>query len=219
MPNHSSNRAIILLILCALPALPALSGCVPLGVIAAKMPPPTILPKYQLGGQSVGVMVWADQGVLIDWPSLQLDVANSVQKLLAASKDKEMKGATFPVQPASIVRWQQDHPESEGSPVTMIAPRLGVSRLIYIEVENFATRSDLTVDLYRGLATATVKVFEVKDGKADVGFAENGVRAAFPPKAPREGVPNAGDEKIYYGTVAGLSAEVGKIFLRHEEEE
>jgi hypothetical protein len=210
------QRLPLLLILCAVPAL---SGCVALGVVAGKMPPPTILPKYNLGGQSVGILVWADRGVTIDWPTLQLDLGNAIERHLATSKDKEMLGATFPVHPASILRWQEDHPESEGSPITMIAPRLTVSRLIYVELDHFSTRSNLSVDLFRGTATATVKVVEVQDNKATIAFTEPGVSAAFPPKAPKEGVPNAGDAKIYTGTVEGIATQVSNIFLRHEQEE
>ena len=204
------------LLLCCLPVL---SSCVALGVVAAKMPPPIILPKYEgLANQRVGVMVWADQGVKTDWNSINLDLANALQKRLQASKDKELKGATFPYPPASIVRWQQDHPEHDGSPVTMIAPRLDVSRLIYIELEEFNTRSDLSVDLFRGTAKATVKVVEVTDGQAEVTYTEQNIGAAFPPKAPREGIPNAGDYKIYAGTIDGLAEQISRIFVRYLEE-
>jgi hypothetical protein len=205
----------------ALLSLPLLcTGCLVLGVAASKMPPPTVLPKYtNLAGQSVGIMVWADKAVLIDWPSIRLDLASALQKRLQSSKDKEMKGAVFPVQPASIIRWQQDHPEHDGSPVQMIAPRLGVSRLIYIELENFTTRSDLAVDLFRGSATATVKVVEVEDGKADTAYNEQNVAATFPPKAPKEGIPNAGDYKIYNGTMDALATQISHIFLRYEQED
>ena len=197
-----------------------LSGCTIAGVVASKMPPPIVLPKYtNLAGQSVGLMVWADQAVLIDWPSIRLDLASALQNRLQSSRDKELKGAIFPVQPASIIRWQQDHPEHEGSPVEMIAPRLGVSRLIYIELEKFATRSDLAVDLFRGSATATVKVVEIQGDKATTAYNEQNIAAAFPPKAPREGVPNAGDYKIYNGTIDAIANQVSHIFVRYEQED
>jgi hypothetical protein len=209
--------ALPLLLLCGLPVL---SSCVALGVAASKMPPATVLPKYErLANQSVGVMVWCDQGLKTDWNSIHLDLANSLQKRLQSSKDRQLKGATFPFPPASMVRWQHDHPEDDGSPITMIAPRLGVSRLIYIELEDFTTRSDLSVDLFRGSAKATVKVVEVEGGKANVAYTEQNIAAAFPSKAPREGLPGAGDYKIYAGTIDALAAQISKIFLRHPEEE
>ena len=54
--------------------LPLLGGCQILGVAAYKLaPPPTIQPKYMgLENQSTGVMVWADRGLRVDWPTIQL---------------------------------------------------------------------------------------------------------------------------------------------------
>src|SRR5256885_8652398 len=131
--------------------LPFLAGCAALGVAAYKLEPPeTIRPKYaNLVNQSVGVMVWADRGIRIDWPTLRLDLANAIQQKLKEQtldekgkpKAKTLLGVTYPVQPASIVRYQEDHPEVEAMPITDFAPKLGVGRLIYVELEDFATRA------------------------------------------------------------------------------
>jgi hypothetical protein len=199
-----------------------LTGCAALGVAAYKLsPPPTIQPQYKnLKGQSVGVMVWADRGLRIDWPSLQLDLANAVQKKLSESKKKEMTGTAFPVQPASIVRYQKDHPEVEAMQVTDVAPRLGVSRLIYVELEDFATRSDMSVDLFRGQARGAVRVVEVDPaGNAKVAFENSKVAAQFPAKTPREGLPTIGDARIYAGLVDALATEVAHLFIPYQVEE
>src|SRR5437763_890065 len=60
------------------------SGCALLGVAAYKLTSAqTVKPKYtNLANQTVGVMVWADRGIRIDWPTLQLDLANSIDKKL-----------------------------------------------------------------------------------------------------------------------------------------
>jgi hypothetical protein len=62
----------------------AFAGCQVIGVAAYKLKPPeTIKPKYMnMAGQSIGVMVWADRGLRIDWPTLQLDLANSIDTKL-----------------------------------------------------------------------------------------------------------------------------------------
>ena len=212
----------ILVLLFGLGATAALTACAAVGVAAHMAPPATILPAYNgFAGQSVGVMVWADRGIRIDFASIQVDLASAIHKRLeeAAPKTKQLKGTTFPVQAASIVRYQQDHPESEGAPIISIAPKLGVNRLIYIELESFTTRSDLTVDLFRGSASASVKVIEVKGSQAAIGYNESGIKVSFPPKVPREGIPNAGDAKMYTGTLDALATEITNRFLPHEEEE
>ena len=220
MMNSFIGRAFVLSTQYAVLLL--LSGCAVLGLAAHALPPATVKPQYtNLANQSIGVMVWADRGIQIDWPSMQLDLANAVQKRLADDKDaKTLKGATFPVQPASIVRYQRDHPEIEAQPITQVAPKLGVSRLIYVEVEEFATRSDMSVELFRGQAEATVRVLEISpDGVAKIAFEKNDVIAVFPPKVPREGIPNAGDRQIYAGLIDAFGTEIAHLFVPWRPEE
>jgi len=210
----------------ALCLLPLLTGCQAIGVISQALPPPTVIPQYKgFAGQSVGVMVWADRGMRIEWEFIQLNLANVIHTNLTQAanpkaKLKEFKGTTFPVLPRSIIRFQQDHPETDGQPITDIAPRLGVSRLIYVEVEEFSTRPDGGVELFRGDATATLRVVEIApDGTAKVVYEENEVRATWPPKAPKEGRPTIGDTRTYQGLVETLGAEIAKRFVRHGEDQ
>jgi hypothetical protein len=116
------------------------------------------------------------------------------------------------------VKFQQDYPEIEAESIADVAPKLGVSRLIYIEVEDFTTRSQGAVELFRGSAEVTVRVIEVKDGVGKVAYEENGIAVTFPEKAPAEGIPNATDRKIYIGTVDALSTALAKKFVPYAEE-
>ena len=198
-----------------------LAGCQILGY-AASAAPQSVSARYRgLQGQSVGVMVWADPGLRMDWGQrLQTDLALSVQNKLATSKADEVKGTTFPDDPRSIVQYQQDYPQVEAMDILKVAPKLGVSRLIYIEIEQFTTRSSQAVDLLRGEASATVKVVEVSaDRTAKIGYVENGVRIVFPPKSRPEGVPGSDVYPIYVGTVEGLATAVANRFIKHEEVE
>lgn len=225
-----TNRKLQIVLICIF-CLPCLSGCNILGVGAQLAPPPKIDAQYKgMAGQSVGVMVWADRGVRIDWSPIRLDLANSIQVLLSPKKTKEgkppkeikeFKGATFPVLPASIVRYQDDHPEIEGEPISDVAPRLTVTRLIYVEIEDFATRAPGAIDLYRGGASATLKIIEVdpQSKTAKVAYEESGIIAEFPRKAPEEGVAGVGDQKMYVGTVKALAEEIVKRLVPYQAEE
>jgi hypothetical protein len=116
------------------------------------------------------------------------------------------------------VRFQENHPEYEALPLVEVAPKLGgATRVIYVEVENLQTRSNASVELYRGSGTANVKVIEVPpDGSpATIVYEESGVTASFPPKAREEGTPNGNDRIIYQGLVDALSSEVAKRFVPH----
>src|SRR5262249_40561646 len=82
---HNMIRSLPAIYIC-FPWLLSAVGCAATGAIAGKlMPPQTIPPKYVgLYGQSVGVMVWTDRGLQIDYPTLGLDLANSIDHKLRA---------------------------------------------------------------------------------------------------------------------------------------
>ena len=182
-----------------------------MGVAASAVPQYTKAAYPGLAGQSVGVMVWADQGVLIDWGTVQLDLANAIQNQLQQSQAEEVKGVSYPVEPRSIVKYQRDHPAVGTMPVTDIAPNLGVSRLIYVELAQFRTRSEMELELFRGSATASLKVVAIDpNGVASIAYAEDDLQGVFPDYAPTEGLPNVGDRDTYHGLVQTIAREVVK---------
>src|SRR6188472_2239335 len=104
-----------------------------LASVAGRAFEPNVKAMYSgLVGQTVGILVWVDRGIMIDWGTIQLDLANSVQNDLVSSKAEETKGMSWPYPPASYVKYMRDHPGLESAPITDIAPKFGVSRVIYI---------------------------------------------------------------------------------------
>ncbi len=217
----------ILVVVCSI--LVFIPGCALFGIVAYAIPKPPIKPTYVgFQDQTVAVMVWTDRGIRIDYTQIQLDTATGIQNRLTRPVDdkgkikpmpKEFKGAKFPYIPASVIRYQREHPEVDGMAITEVAPRLGVTRLIYLEIEQFQTRSDNAVDLYRGTMVGTLRVVEVNNGIAKIGYEENDVRIDFPKKAREEGVPELGDAKTYAGTVSVFAQEVVNRFIEHPAEE
>ncbi len=198
-----------------------LSGCGALGALAGKMPRAPVKAEYSLAGKSVGVMVWADRGVLIDWPSIQLDLAGGIQaRLIEAQKAKseDLKESTFPVMPASIIRWQREHPGYEAESITEVASRLGVQRLIYVEITRFGTRAGNSVNLFRGSATVTLKVIEVNESKGKIAHEQPDISTFFPKTSTPDGSPNGTDSAMYVGTVQRLADELAKRFVEHPED-
>jgi hypothetical protein len=212
---------VVVLFLCA--ALCA-SGCAALG-IAANAFPQNVAPKYAgLAGQTVAVMAWADRGLRIDWPTIQLDLASAVQAQLKAqqtSKSKELKDTRFPLEPRSVARYQADHPENEALPVNEFAAQLGVTRLIYVEIEQFSTRSEMAVEMFRGAVSANLKIVEIDPNTkvVRVAYEEANVRAIFPPKSRPEGLPVGRDDVIYTNTIKALAKEIVDRLVTHESEQ
>ena len=200
------------------------SGCGQIaGNVAKAFPPAEVPASYKrLKGQSVAVLVWADPAIRTDWPRLQYDITSGMlDKLQQAktAKTPDFEGTTFPIKAPAMIRYQEDHPEMEAEPITEVAMRLGVTRLIYVEVSAFQTRSDLSVDLYRGSASGLVKVVEVNGGKAKEGFEEDDIKTVFPRKSPEEGLPASSDDKIYTGTVDRFTGDLSVRFVPHPEED
>jgi len=218
----AGRRSVFLVVLLAL-AVP-MAGCAALGVVASKVATIKVAPAYKgLAGQTVGVMVVVtDRGLQIDFPRLPVDAGSGIQSKIqkaVASAGDELKGVRFPPDksPEAMYAFQQNYPELMYEPVTTIAPRLGVSRLIYVEVEGFQTHPESVPELYRGLISARLQVVEVANGKATVGF-ETPVQSVFPKQSPEEGLPAIGESKTYQGTLDAFTTAVLEKFVTHDEE-
>ena len=211
--------------LVVLPLLLCVSGCAALGVAANKLlPPKKISAAYKgLAGHSVGIMVWVDHGLRLDYPGIQLDIASGLQNKLREAqiknKAKDLLGTTFPIRPESIVKYQETYPQIEGMELEEVAPKIGVQRLVYIEVDDFSTRPEPSIELFRGNITGTIKVIEVEpDGKAKVAFTDTDVHAIYPKNSPVDGLPTVGDYPIYRGTLDAFTTELEHRLVQYEEE-
>lgn len=210
----------MLCLLAGLACAPA--GCNVAGAIMGKLPKPDIEAAYKgMAGQTVGVMVWADRSLMIDWPNLQLELASTIdQKLRQAMKNgtEELKGTTFPYQPASFIKFQMEHPEVEALPIVDVAPRLGVSRLVYVEINSFSTRANESTVLFLGHMDVNLKVVAVENGVGKVVYEEPGIRVRYPRHATREGELDKGDRAMYIGTLDEISTQVAVRFFKHPDD-
>jgi hypothetical protein len=219
MKTHRLLRGLALLSVCV-----TASSCQLLGIAANAAPRAPVKPKIVLADNSVGIMVWCDRGLRVDWPTIQKDLGNGVQvRLIEAvnAKAKELQNVTFPYPAESFVRWQRDHPGSEFEPIINIAPRLPVTRLIYIEIQNLSTRSSQTMAMYRGSASALVRVVGVEPG-ATVGkvlYEESGIRVTYPKHSTDEGRAEGSDMAMYVGTMTFLADAIAKRFVEHPAED
>ncbi|HQY87470.1 MAG TPA: hypothetical protein PK402_02350 [Tepidisphaeraceae bacterium] len=206
----------------ALIGLLALSSCQVIGLIAYKMPQPPIMAEYRLAGQPVSVMVWADQGIELDWPSISRDLAGGLTENLkqaVVAENEAVLGVTFPVAVESVVRWQKDNPGYDGLPITSVAPQLGTSRVIYVEINKFSTRTAQTFVLYRGSVNASIKVIEVENGVGKVAWEKRDINVFYPDKGPEDGTPKGTDYQFYVGTMTELATQLAELLIDHPPEE
>ena len=218
-----AGRRSVFVVLLMAPAV-ALAGCTVLGVAASKLATVKVAPAYHgLPGQTVGVMVVVtDRGLQNDFPRLPVDAGRGIQSKIQTAiptAGNELKGVRFlpDKSPEAMYAFQQNYPELMFEPATTIAPRLGVSRLIYVEVESFQTHPESVPELYRGMISARLQVVEVTDGKAKVGYEER-MQSSYPKQSPEEGMPALGESKTYQGTLEAFTSAVLEKFVTHDEE-
>lgn len=201
-------------------ALGTAGGCAAAGVAADKLTIHKVDAAYTgLAHQTCGIMVWADKGLLLDHPTLELDVAkglqNKIQEAADSGEGKEVEGIKW-VDADRIAQFQENHPEIDGEPAEKVAPRLGVNRLVYIEISSFDTHPKDSVELYRGASEAIVRVLDVSNGVATTVYRDDSVSVIYPPKVPPDGVPDLDELTVEHGTTDAMTTELAKIFFTHD---
>ena len=199
-------------------------GCDLAGVAATKLEgEENIAPAYSgLKGQRVAIMVWADEGVAMDHPSIRADVAGGLHAKLQQcidSKLDDLKNTTF-LSTSQILRFQDAHPEVQADSAEQIALRFpAATRLIYVEVESLSLHPSDSVDLSRGQVMAGVKAVEVANGQAKLAYQIDNVGGVYPKQAPPEGMPGLSDEVVYHKSIDSLTSELAKLFITHQADE
>jgi hypothetical protein len=200
----------------------SMAGCDLIGVLGDKaISDAPIDASYKgLKGQKVGIMCWADTGIVIDHPNVQGDISGSLQaKLDDAARNGADETKQIEWKPSrDISSYQQAHPELEADAAEQIAPRLGITRLIYIEITSLSLHSPTSPDLARGSAIGNVKVVEVENGTGHVVFQENSIAVDYPKNAPPDGLDTLRDEEVYQQTIGALTTALSERFVKHSKE-
>ncbi len=244
MPFSHARRALAAAVAGGI-ALTAAAGCNVIGWTASALPPPTVRPAYDgLQGETTAVVVWADDAVDINHPSLTVQVGQRIQRNLAQARDsggnaakKALEETSFPYPPESYVAYFKEDPTLGTVPIEDLAPRFGARRVIYIEIDTFTTRGGAAAGLVRGVADVNLVVYEVDEpiirenpegslaqgsGGTDAArevFREGGLKIVFPENVPEEGSNRITSDYAYRGLVALMADTVSKRFVPHHAEE
>src|SRR5687768_17808477 len=85
-------------------------------------------------------MVWADFRTRTDYSHLQLDLGKALthklDEILQPKKESKKEQAITVTNPASVVRYQREHPEVNSLPIAEVAPRLRSQRIFFFQAED-----------------------------------------------------------------------------------
>lgn len=163
-----------------------------------------------LQGERVAVLVNADPGLLYRHPNAQLEIGTAVSEAIAANVP-----AVTVIDPSDIVAFQQRNIYWSTATYSRLADRLGVSRIVMVEMREYRLHDPGNTVMYRGVASARIEVAEADAANPDTPLYATEVTVAYPPKRP-EGVPNANPATIRKGLIDAFSRVVVGKFHDHK---
>lgn len=214
LTSHIAHRTLQIALLVSLAAL---GGCEAAGFVAeavagGEAPPIKVTAEYKgLEGKSVAVVVNADLPMLYQFPQVQLEVGTAVGRAIAGN----VPGVSV-VDPKQVVEFQTRNIYWNTVPYGQLMKKLGVQRLVFVEMVEYRTHEPGNQAMYRGVAAARIDVAEA-DGKNPDNVAYSTVaNVAYPPNEP-EGIPDAHELTIRKGMLDLFARAVAGRFYDHEE--
>jgi len=164
-------------------------------------------------GKTVAVVVYTDRRTQYEFPDLNLTLSSAI----AGRLDKNIKGIKL-VPPARIVRYQDENIYWEEMDKTELAKVFGADYLLFVPMEEFATRLPDSSYLYRGRATCEPSVYDVTKPPRDARvYKGEKIRVLYPEHEPA-GLVNENDRQIRVKTEALFADELAKRFYDHKQE-
>lgn len=175
-------------------------------------PPLNVRAEYVgLENQKVAVLVDANQSLLFDQPLAPLEVSRAVSEKLADG----VPGIKL-VEPVQVVDFQNRNIYWNTMPYSEVAGRLGVTRLVLIELSDYRLHEPGNVNIWRGVMSGHVSVYETDSAEPNNATYAREVTAAYPPDEPL-GVLDSNQRDMRFGTMDLFSRSVAGLFFEHKE--
>ena len=194
-----------------------LSGCEVFGYVAQgvtpKPSPMLVKAEYHgLQNQKVAVLVDANQQLLFEQPLAQLEVGEVISRRLAGN----VPGITV-IDARQVVDFQNRNIYWTTIPYSQIAQRLGVTRLVLVELTDYRLHEPGNVNVWRGVISGNIAVAEVDGPRPDDLVYDAPVSVAYPPDKPL-GVLKSDQRTMRLATLDLFSrAAAGKFYDFREE--
>lgn len=163
-----------------------------------------------LRGQTVAVMVAADEYLLFTQPRIREAVGRAVSGELAAN----VEGVTV-ANPARVTAFQEANPYWATTPYTELIDAIGAQRLVVIDLAEYRLHEPGNKHVWKGVAAGGVSVVEADRPDPDRLAFETAVRVEFPENTEL-GLIDANRQAVELATLKLFSKRVGRLFYDHE---
>jgi hypothetical protein len=166
-----------------------------------------------LSGKTVAVVVYTDQRTQYEYPDLNLTLSSAICGRL---KDNVKKIKLIPA--TRVVHYQDQNIYWPEMDKTELGKALGADYVIYLPLEEFATRVPDSSYLYRGRATCEPSVYDVSKPPREARVKKlDKIRVQYPDHEP-SGMVTENDRQIRAETEARFAERVAWKFYKHREE-
>ncbi len=163
-----------------------------------------------LAGRRIAVLVNADEYILFRYPNATLDVNKVVANAIAEHVQPEPTIAD----PRNVVKYQKANPQWVMVRRGKLLEAFGVDRLIVVDLIEYRTHEPGNLELYQGLLSAQVEVYEAGAEDPDQPAFAATVESRYPDNSDI-GRPNIGEDKMQVALLDNFSVAGGGLFFDH----
>jgi len=153
------------------------------GTVYAEATPKRVDAQYEgLNGQKFALVVYADRAIMADFPGVTDQLTNTINETLRAelpSSNREGSETQY-VPPLTLLSWLANHPRWRVMMPDELGEKLGVDRLVLVELYNFQLNDPGNRYLWKGEAVGNIRVYELDSALPNDPMFDRNVAVKFP---------------------------------------
>ena len=215
-PARTAPVPLVLLLALLAAALPGcnLMGWMAHGVAGGEKKRTVDAQYHGLEGKTVAVVVAADDVTQFRDP----EAVFAICRALSARISDTVPGARV-VDPKQVTKFLDENPYWHTLLLSRLIERLGVERLVYVDIVEYQTNEPGNAALGQGKITANIGVLEAEakeQGLDPDQFKFSELVSSMYPEDNRFGVPDADRATIRLGLISTFSRDVVRLFSTHQ---
>lgn len=170
----------------------------------------------RLSNKKVAVITYVDQRIKHEYPMVQEYIGRAIAGEFEKDDVKKNFRGTTLVDVVRVLTFQQERIDWDEMPRTEVARALGADYLMFVTLQEFTTREPGSINLYRGMVTGTVSMYDASAPERDaMVYRSQDIRIIYPEKRP-EGLLGDDNRIVMHMTVLQFADKVVKKFYNHK---
>lgn len=163
----------------------------------------------EMEGQSVAVIVAADEFLLHRYPTAPAEVGRAISERMVANLEEVQM-----MDPGKVAKYLDEHPYWDVTPYGNLLKALEVDRIVFVELIEYRTHEPGNAHVWQGMIAGHVGVLSAEADDIDDFVFYTTIRAEFPENS-EFGVVNSSDEEIRLGMHSLFSRDAAGLFYEY----